>query len=139
MMPGLKAPDFDAYGLLRATHSHNPTQYSHIRFFKNFFIYTSKYVWYTTIPVNLIIVCKSLINLPAICLHTYYYNHRQFYLPSYKIKKSSTFLEFPIADKSYSLLRYWRNLSFLYFRPTVAEVLYPEGLLQFSEHSLCYS
>ena len=25
MMPGLKAPDFDAYGLLRATHSHNPT------------------------------------------------------------------------------------------------------------------
>ena len=30
MMPGLKAPDFDAYGLLRATHSHNPTQYSHI-------------------------------------------------------------------------------------------------------------
>ncbi len=24
MMPGLKAPDFDAYGLLRATHSHNP-------------------------------------------------------------------------------------------------------------------
>ena len=30
MMPGLKAPDFDAYGLLRATNSHNPTQYSHI-------------------------------------------------------------------------------------------------------------
>ena len=30
MMPGLKAPDFDAYGLLRATHSHNPTRYSHI-------------------------------------------------------------------------------------------------------------
>ena len=29
-MPGSKAPDFDAYGLLRATHSHNPTQYSHI-------------------------------------------------------------------------------------------------------------
>ena len=24
-MPGSKAPDFDAYGLLRATHSHNPT------------------------------------------------------------------------------------------------------------------
>ena len=23
-MPGSKAPDFDAYGLLRATHSHNP-------------------------------------------------------------------------------------------------------------------
>ncbi len=23
-------PDFDAYGLLRATHSHNPTEYSHI-------------------------------------------------------------------------------------------------------------
>ena len=24
MMSGSKAPDFDAYGLLRATHSHNP-------------------------------------------------------------------------------------------------------------------
>ena len=30
MMSGAKAPDFDAYGLLRATRSHNPTQYSHI-------------------------------------------------------------------------------------------------------------
>ena len=30
IMSGSKAPDFDAYGLLRATHSHNPTQYSHI-------------------------------------------------------------------------------------------------------------
>ena len=30
MMSGSKAPDFDAYGLLRATHSHNPTKYSHI-------------------------------------------------------------------------------------------------------------
>ena len=30
MMSGSKAPDFDTYGLLRATHSHNPTQYSHI-------------------------------------------------------------------------------------------------------------
>ena len=30
MMSGSKAPDFDACGLLRATHSHNPTQYSHI-------------------------------------------------------------------------------------------------------------
>ena len=30
MMSGAKAPDFDTYGLLRATHSHNPTQYSHI-------------------------------------------------------------------------------------------------------------
>ena len=29
-MSGSKAPDFDACGLLRATHSHNPTQYSHI-------------------------------------------------------------------------------------------------------------
>ena len=29
-MPGSKAPDFDAYELLRATHSHNYTQYSHI-------------------------------------------------------------------------------------------------------------
>ena len=30
MMPESKAPDFDTYGLLRATHSHNSTQYSHI-------------------------------------------------------------------------------------------------------------
>ena len=30
MMLGSKAPDFDAYGLFRATHSLNPTQYSHI-------------------------------------------------------------------------------------------------------------
>ncbi len=29
-MSGSKAPDFDACGLLRATHSHNPTRYSHI-------------------------------------------------------------------------------------------------------------
>ena len=29
-MSGSKAPDFDTYGLLRATHSHNPAQYSHI-------------------------------------------------------------------------------------------------------------
>ena len=28
-MSGAKAPDFDAYGLLRATHSHNPTRYEH--------------------------------------------------------------------------------------------------------------
>ena len=30
MMSGSKAPDFDACGLFRATHSHNPTLYSHI-------------------------------------------------------------------------------------------------------------
>ena len=29
-MSGSKTPDFNACGLLRATHSHNPTQYSHI-------------------------------------------------------------------------------------------------------------
>ena len=29
-MSGAKAPDFDAYGLFRAAHSHNPAQYSHI-------------------------------------------------------------------------------------------------------------
>ena len=27
MMSGSKAPAFDTYGLLRATHYHNPTQY----------------------------------------------------------------------------------------------------------------
>ena len=30
MISGSKAPDFDAYGLLRATHFHNSVQYSHI-------------------------------------------------------------------------------------------------------------
>ena len=30
MMSGSKAPDFDTYGLLRATRSHNPAKYSHI-------------------------------------------------------------------------------------------------------------
>ncbi len=30
MMLRSKAPNYDAYGLLRALHSHNPTQYSHI-------------------------------------------------------------------------------------------------------------
>ena len=29
-MSGSKAPDFDTYGLFRATHSHNPPQYEHI-------------------------------------------------------------------------------------------------------------
>jgi len=30
MMLGAKAPNIDAYGLFRAMHFHNPTQYSHI-------------------------------------------------------------------------------------------------------------
>ena len=30
MMSGAKVPDFDAYGLFRAAHFHNPPQYSHI-------------------------------------------------------------------------------------------------------------
>ena len=30
MMSGAKVPDFDAYGLFRAAHSHNPPEYSHI-------------------------------------------------------------------------------------------------------------
>ena len=30
MMLGSKVPNYDAYGLFRALHSHNPTQYSHI-------------------------------------------------------------------------------------------------------------
>ena len=40
MMSGSKAPDFDAYGLFRATHSHNPTQYSHIvKLTLHFYVY----------------------------------------------------------------------------------------------------
>ena len=38
MMSGSKAPDFDTYGLLRATHSLNPTQYSHIVGLSSYFI-----------------------------------------------------------------------------------------------------
>ena len=30
MISGSKAPDFDACGLFRAAHSHNPIQYMHI-------------------------------------------------------------------------------------------------------------
>ena len=30
MMLGSKVPNYDACGLFRALHSHNPTQYSHI-------------------------------------------------------------------------------------------------------------
>ena len=30
MTLGAKAPNYDIYGLFRAAHSHNPTQYSHI-------------------------------------------------------------------------------------------------------------
>ncbi len=30
LMSGSKAPDYDTYGLLRTTCSHNPTQHSHI-------------------------------------------------------------------------------------------------------------
>ena len=56
-MSGLKAPDFDAYGLFRASHSHNPTQYSHIVGLSSYFYahigagpevfhaYMSKLVW----------------------------------------------------------------------------------------------
>ena len=59
-MSGSKAPDFDAYGLLRATHSHNPTQYSHIvglssHFYahigagqKVFHPFMSKLMWFQT-------------------------------------------------------------------------------------------
>ena len=37
MMSESPPPDFDAYGLFRATHSHNPTQYSHIVGLKSHF------------------------------------------------------------------------------------------------------
>ena len=57
MKLGSKTPDFDAYGLFRATHFHNPTQYSHIvglssRFYahigagpKVFYPLMSKLIW----------------------------------------------------------------------------------------------
>ena len=41
MMSGSKAPDSDAYGLFRATHSHNPTLYSHIAGFHPTFMLIS--------------------------------------------------------------------------------------------------
>lgn len=37
MMLGAKAPNCDAYGLFRASHSHNPPQYSHIVGFTSHF------------------------------------------------------------------------------------------------------
>ena len=39
-MSGSKAPDFDTYELLRATHYHNSTQYSHIVELSSHFYYT---------------------------------------------------------------------------------------------------
>ena len=46
VMSGSKAPDFDAYGLFRATHSHNPTLYSHIGVGHiTEMVYTVKNVW----------------------------------------------------------------------------------------------
>ena len=42
----LLPPDLDAYGLLRATHSHNPTLYSHIGVGHiTEMVYTVKNVW----------------------------------------------------------------------------------------------
>ena len=37
MMSGAKAPDFDACGLLRATHSHNPWHHNLFLYVKNVF------------------------------------------------------------------------------------------------------
>ena len=58
MMSGSKAPDFDAYGLLRATHSHNPTQYSHIVGLSSHF--------YAHIGAGLKVI------LPPVCKHTWF-------------------------------------------------------------------
>ena len=46
MMLGSKAPNYDTYGLFRATHSHNPTLYSHIGVGHiTEMVYTVKNVW----------------------------------------------------------------------------------------------
>ena len=58
MMSGSKAPDFDAYGLLRATHSHNPAQYSHIVGLSSHF--------YAHIGAGLKVI------LPPVCKHTWF-------------------------------------------------------------------
>ncbi|WP_278997807.1 hypothetical protein [[Ruminococcus] lactaris] len=58
MMSGSKAPDFDAYGLLRATHSHNPTKYSHI-------VGLSSHL-YAHIGEGLKVI------LPPVCKHTWF-------------------------------------------------------------------
>ncbi|WP_443734401.1 hypothetical protein [[Ruminococcus] lactaris] len=58
MMSGSKAPDFDAYGLLRATHSHNPTEYSHIVGLSSHF--------YAHIGEGLKVI------LPPVCKHTWF-------------------------------------------------------------------
>ena len=43
-MSGAKAPDYDAYGLFRALHSHNPPNYSHIVGLASYILYYVKYI-----------------------------------------------------------------------------------------------
>ncbi|WP_370784085.1 hypothetical protein [[Ruminococcus] lactaris] len=55
---GGKSPNNDANGLLRATHSHNPTQYSHIVGLSSHF--------YAHIGAGLKVI------LPPVCKHTWF-------------------------------------------------------------------
>ena len=45
MMSESPPPDFDAYGLFRATHSHNPTLYSHIVGLSAYMIRNCLIIW----------------------------------------------------------------------------------------------
>ena len=58
MMLGSKAPNNDANGLFRATHSHNPTRYSHIMVLTPHF--------YAHIGAGLKVI------LPPVCKHTWF-------------------------------------------------------------------
>ena len=58
MMLGSKAPNNDANGLFRATHSHNPTRYSHIMVLMPHF--------YAHIGAGLKVI------LPPVCKHTWF-------------------------------------------------------------------
>ncbi len=57
-MLGSKAPNNDANGLFRATHSHNPTRYSHIMVLTPHF--------YAHIGAGLKVI------LPPVCKHTWF-------------------------------------------------------------------
>ena len=76
-MLGSKAPNNDANGLFRATHSHNPTRYSHIMVLTPHF--------YAHIGAGLKVI------LPPVCKHTCFQTfwpwHHEYRLSQYLLKK----------------------------------------------------
>ena len=71
MMSGAKAPDFDAYGLLRATHSHNPTQYSHIvGLSSHFYAHIGAGPKVFRPPMSKLMLAKDLLTLASILYYS---------------------------------------------------------------------